>query len=358
MTLRDQRQSEFAQRWLKSGRRSILHLCPRFGKIRTSIKILQEYTNPKVLVAYPDNKIRDSWKEDFKIMGYDDSNVTYTTHRSIKKYENEQYDLVIIDEIHLLSKAQIVACQHLTFINREVLGLSGTLSSGTEKYLRRTLGMNVAAVYSIKQAIAEKVITDYEIKIITVKLDDKVMKDYSGKVKTEKKYYEGLSYVIKKLEEEEKDTMFLRLKRKSVIQNSYSKIQKTKTLLNNLKDKRVLVFCGTTAISDSLGTASYHSKTKDKVLFEEFSRGEGNHLAVVKIGNTGVTYKPLNCVILNDFDSNSQNLTQKINRCMAYEYDNPEKKATIYIITTDEEVELKWLDSALRFFDKNKIKYL
>ena len=81
-------------------------------------------------------------------------------------------------------------------------------------------------------------------------------------------------------------------------------------------------------------------------------------MAVVKIGNTGVTYKPLNKVIINYFDSNAENLAQKINRCMAMEYDTPDKKSEIYIISSNESVELKWLEKALEFFDKSKVKYV
>jgi hypothetical protein len=153
------------------------------------------------------------------------------------------------------------------------------------------------------------------------------------------------------------DTMFLRLARMRVIQSSLAKLNATKALLKNHKNERVLVFCGTTKIADRLGIPSYHSKSTKKEVFENFTGGEGNHLAVVKIGNTGVTYKPLNKIIINYFDSNGENLAQKINRCMAMEYDNPDKKAQIYIITTDEIVELKWLSKALEFFDKDKIKY-
>ncbi|HEY5587381.1 MAG TPA: hypothetical protein VIK86_00335, partial [Candidatus Paceibacterota bacterium] len=84
----------------------------------------------------------------------------------------------------------------------------------------------------------------------------------------------------------------------------------------------------------------------------------GNHLAVVNIGNTGITYKPLNFVIVNYFDSNAENLTQRINRCMSMEYDNPDKKAHIFIISTDEKIEGAWLAKALEFFSPEKIKYL
>jgi hypothetical protein len=41
---------------------------------------------------------------------------------------------------------------------------------------------------------------------------------------------------------------------------------------------------------------------------------------------------------------------------MAMEYNNPDKKAQIYIISTNEEVEEKWLNKSLEFFDKDKIK--
>lgn len=99
MTIRDRRQKEFAQMWLNSDRRKILNLCPRFGKIRTSINILQHFKPKlkKVLIAYPDNKIKDSWQADFKELGYNDANVTYTTHLSLKKYVDEKFDIVIVD---------------------------------------------------------------------------------------------------------------------------------------------------------------------------------------------------------------------------------------------------------------------
>ena len=71
-----------------------------------------------------------------------------------------------------------------------------------------------------------------------------------------------------------------------------------------------------------------------------------------------MTYKPLDKVIINYFDSNAENLAQKINRCMAMEYNTPDKKAHIYIVSTTEPTELKWLKKALEFFDENKIKYI
>ena len=357
MTIRDKRQKEFAKVWLKS-KHGILLLAPRFGKIRTSIKILEKLKPESILIAYPDNKIKDAWQTDFEDLGYDDSIVTYTTHLSLKKYAEQSFDIVIIDEIHLLSEAQIEVCKDLFDVNGQILGLTGTLSSWTERTLEEELDIHVIAHYPIEKAIEEGVIVDYEIHVVRVPLDNTVYNDYKGKLKTEKKHYDGVSWVINKLQNSGTDTMFLRLARMRLIQSSLAKTNATKALLAAHNDERVLVFCGTTAVADNLGIPSYHNKSKEKEIFEDFAEGKGNHLAVVKIGNTGVTYKPLDKVIINYFDSNAENLAQKINRCMAMEYNTPDKKAHIYIVSSDELVELKWLQKALEFFDKNKIKYL
>jgi len=366
MTIRDRRQKEFADVWLKQGRHGILNLCPRFGKIFTTINILEELKPKNVLIAYPDNKIKQSWKDDFVKRGYDTSNVTYTTHLSLKKHLSEQFDLIVIDEIHLLSEAQINVAKeminnHLKFshlYNGDVLGLTGTLSKWTEKTLREELELNVMATYTIEQAINDGVVVDYEITVVTVPLDKKRKQKYKTGQRTEKEQFDSYGYVIDSLERQGKTTMFVRLGRMRIIQNSVAKMEKTRELLKKHKDERVLVFCGVTKIADELGIPSYHSKKEERNIFDNFVEGKGNHLAVVKIGNTGVTYNPLNRVIINYFDSNGENLAQKINRCMAMEYSNPGKKAYIYIVSSNESVELKWLNKALEFFDKKKIKHI
>lgn len=358
--LRDKRQKEFADEWLK-WRWGILYLCPRFGKIYTTINILETMPdNIKILIAYPDKEIKKSWDQDFKKRGYNNSNIVYTTHLSIKKYENEKFNLIIIDEIHLLSDAQIDSCFHLFMINKNVLGLTGTLSSWTEKTLYEKLNLKVVGFYPMSLGIKEGIISDYEITIHKIPLDNVQKGMFKKKERTELQQYKALSYVInlKMKTDSFNSTMFLRLSRMRIIQNSIAKRYKTISLLKEFSHERILVFCGLTKIADNLGIPSFHNKMKEKDIFEKFANGEGKHLAVVKIGNSGVTYKPLNKVIINYFDSNSENLAQKIFRCMGIEYNNPDKKADIHIIATTEPEEQKWLNKALEFFDKSKVKYI
>jgi hypothetical protein len=358
MTLRDKRQQEFADVWLNHGKFGILNLCPRFGKIRTTINILKKLKPKTLLIAYPDNKIKESWQDDFRACNYTDGFITYTTHLSLHKYKEESFDIVVLDEIHLLSEAQIEAAKELIANNEHVLGLTGTMTEWTKRTLFDELRLNVVAEYPIEQAIEEGVIVDYEITVVRVPLDNIRKNNYKGKIRTEKAQFDAYGWVIDSLEKQGKATMFLRLARMRIIQNSVSKMEKTREILKKHKDERVLVFCGVTKIADALGIPSYHSKKEEKEIFQNFVDGKGNHLAVVRIGNTGVTYKPLNRVIINYFDSNAENLAQKINRCMAMEYDTPDKKAMIYIVSSYEEVEQKWLKKALEFFDKSKIKYV
>lgn len=360
MDTRSRRQVEFAKVFLKERRNGILYLCPRFGKCRVAIHILETVENPKVLIAYPDVKIKQSWEEEFVKMGYDNPNISFTTHRSLFKHDQEDYDLVIVDEIHLLSKAQISVLKTIRRRNLRILGLTGTLSSFTQKALKKALGLDVLATYSMEQAIEEKVVTDYQITVKLVALDKRVPVQFGKKIKSEKAHFDAYSYIINQIESSESggDTKHLRLARMRIIQNSIAKLFTTKQLLNEFSQERILIFAGLTATADQMGCPVYHSKAGEKEIFEDFASGSGKHLAVVKIGNTGVTYKPLNKVIINYFDSNSENLAQKIFRCMAMEYDNPEKKADIWIISSDEEVELQWLRKSLEFFDESKVKYL
>lgn len=359
-TLRDKRQKEFADKWLNNGRFGILLLAPRFGKIKTTIEIFKKLNPSSILIAYPDLKIEKSWKDDFEKFEYSHPDVTFTTHLSMKKYMDNKYGMIVIDEIHLLSDAQLDVLETIINNNNDenILGLTGTMTSYTEDEIFQRTGLDVIARYPIEQAVKEGVIVDYQITVLTVPLDDTKVLDYKGKKRTEKKQFDALSWVINQNELKGQNTMFLRLNRMRIIQKSIAKLEATKRILNSHPNDRILVFCGVTEVADNLGCPSYHSKSSEKQMFMDFAEGEGNHMAVVKIGNTGVTYKPLNKVIINYFDSNGENMAQKILRCMAMEYDNLEKKANIVIISSNESVELKWLNKALEFFDREKVKYI
>ncbi len=69
-----------------------------------------------------------------------------------------------------------------------------------------------------------------------------------------------------------------------------------------------------------------------------------------------VTFKPLSLGIINYVDSNSENFGQKVSRFLNYDFNSD--KAIVYIVTTDTETELGWIDKALKFLDPSKIKWM
>lgn len=385
--LRNKRQQEFANIWLKS-KYGILYLCPRFGKIKTTINCLQAFDRPKILIIHPIETIKKSWEDDFVYWGYV-CDVTYCTTASLWKLaENPKlFDVVIMDEVQMFSPANLQEMKKLIAAgNKNVLGLSGTISSQTASELSQTLNMPILAEYPIEQAIKEKVITDYKIHVVMTDLDNKEKyivpsKKHPDFKVTEKNNYEYLTSRMEEIKQEVKDNNekmvermaakglmpdfedfekvdlgMLPLQRMAILKKSIAKRKTTLGVMERFKGDRMLIFCGTTAIADSLGVPVYHSKDKDKEVKDAFCRGEGDILATVDMFEAGVTIKPISRAIINSFDSNPENLAQRVSRLTGFEYDSPDKVAMIYIICTDT-IEKDWLLKALEFFDLEKVSY-
>lgn len=355
--LKNKLQEDWSNQAIKLGLNGILHIAPRAGKTICALKIAEKINAKNILVVYPDNKIRNSWLEDIEKTNFK-ANFTFTTYLSLHKHINI-YDLIIYDELHSTSEAQREEIRKLLKLNKKWIGMSGSLSKDTLKELNYWFKAKIIVNYPIEQAIEDGIISNYEIHVITTKLDNKVLfKNKKGKLLTEKKQCENYTFIIEQLKREGRNIFFLALARMRLIQNSIAKINKTKELLKQFKDNRVLIFSGLTKTANAFGTTVHHSKNENEDAFINFAEGKSkfNHLAVVKIGNSGVTFKNLDKVILNYFDSNEESTAQKICRCLLLE-DNPDKISHIYIICTNEEFELNWLKKALRMFKQSKISY-
>src|ERR1041385_1405153 len=148
MNFRDKLQERWASEFTSGEGKGILHLCPRSDKTRTAIRIFCKVQRllgyrPRILICYPDKNIQQSWESDFKAVGYKNPDITYVTHVSLKKEVQNRYDIIVCDEIHLLSLNQKSSFKDLMKSNPTsyILGLSGTLSSNTEFELKRDLGL-------------------------------------------------------------------------------------------------------------------------------------------------------------------------------------------------------------------------
>lgn len=353
--MREQRQKDAVKAYLDSDGKTIIYAAPRFGKIKVAIDIMNAkgYKNP--LIVAPRKDIKEGWVSDFKKWKFKGT-MEFSTFASIKKMVGTGYlyDFLIVDEPHELSVNQQKLLYPLVQ-TLPTLGLTGTMTNKTANELYDNLGLDTCYKYTIDQAVREGILADYEMCIHRVPLDNKryIYTSSKGKRYTEKGYFDLYMFVRKQV----KMKHFIDMKLINIIQNSQAKLAKTKELLEESHRDRVLVFCGTTETADNLDIPVYHSKSKDTEVFSSFCKGEKyDQIATIKMMQAGITISPIHKGIINYTSGNPEDCAQKICRFLGFEYANPNKKAEIHIISTNEEFEIGRLKTALLFFDQTKIK--
>lgn len=344
-------QEKWGEEWLASSRRAILFLSCRAGKTRVALDIARKRGAKRLLVAFPRNDIQASWEKEIELMGMD-VEVEYTTFLSLHKCQGE-YDLRIYDEIHEASNNVL----DVMSVKGEVIALSGTMTNTTEGNILKKTGLYVCSRYTIEEAVADGVICDYEINVHRIALDTKTpyIKTKKGLV-TEKRSFDNISYVLSGMKG--KQRKFMELKLISILKNSLAKEEYTKDLIDIYRGERLLIFCGLTDMADRLGVPVYHSKKKEQETFDSFCRGDIPHMACVKMLQAGITIKPIQRILLNYASGASESTAQMICRALGREYDAPEKKATIDLLTINEAFDRQRVETALNFFEKSKINYV
>lgn len=336
----------------------VVEVAPRVGKTKITIDALNTVEKEiSVLILAPRKEIFESWKEEMKKWNLRDNiKVEFLWSNSISK-NKKAYNLIIADEIHaynlkvlnLLSKEQLKGTR--------ILALTGTLDGDTEFLLETMLKLNVLYTYSVEQAIADKIIADYEIICVGCDLDYRDKYVLGGnkenaflQTEAEAYAYWDTAYTQAKQRQKWSSLRFLMSKRLDVIYNARSKQKVTEDILS-LVD-RCIIFSGRQDIADKLGDNSFHSKS-DKDSLKQFSEGKIDKLSVVAMVSMGITIPDLKVAVFNQLKSGENLAVQQAMRAMNMDGG---RKATIYIVylrNTQDEV---WMRSALKGFESNKIK--
>lgn len=348
---RNHMQNEAVEAFISGNKKDIINVCPRGGKVCITLNILKKEGAENVLVAYPRHDIKDGWEEEIERLGMDHLNIEYTTFHSAKKYMDREYDYLVVDEIHETSDNQLDVLDGLVE-KTNTIGLTGTLTQKCLSNIERRIGLGVCYEYSIQQAIEDGVLCDYEIFVHTVELDDRkiIHTTKKGRNYTEKGLYRMYSNLAKK------NPIFVN-KLGNIIQNSQSKLLKTKELLEG--DDRIIVFCGTMDVADALGIPSYHSGNRNEELFKSFCKGEIPKIATIKMAKAGIKIVPIQRALFNYMSGQPMTAAQSICRVLAPEIWMEDKKARVDIIMSNTEYEkIRIMNTALKFFDNDKITYL
>lgn len=359
MNKRDEIQKLAVQEYLSGKKKTLFNLSVRMGKCRVGVMIMQELDAKKVLILYPNVKIKESWENEFDKMNYHPGSVHYSTYRSMENAD-DIYDVIIGDEVQLMSVSNLISLDFLLKKNERFLGLSGTYSKKTKQDLWDYCQLRISHEYTTEEATEDGVVSNYNVIIKQFSLSNilgewKKKKDGTKYFLTEKTKSKQLTNALEYAKIRGADAIKLSaFNRMRWINKCPSLKHNILLLLSQLKDKRILVFGGETSFIDELGIKTHHSKNEKENNLDKFINKEINQLALVNIGATGITFEELDTIIITNINSNCENLFQKLARSLLYEKG---KTSTIYILCSTEDYQQKWLNKGISEIPKERIKY-
>lgn len=335
-------------------------MCTGSGKSRVSIMALKELKSKTIALIVPTVKLRDNnWKEEFEkwdaIKYYD--KIKRYCYASIAKVIDEDFDLVICDEIHNITENNVVFFKNNKV--KRVIGLTATVPEDDIKYEIINKIAPVKFTYTLSEGVKDGVVSPYEIKVVETRLDHKNKSVKAGKkgnyyYVTERKKYENLSRLINILRYGGKDPIWATMSRMRFIYDLESKTELAKKILDQYidKDLRTIIFCGSIKQADELCKHRYHSKTDDKDL-QAFIDGKINRLSCVKALNEGLNIPNVDAALIVQANSKEKDLVQRVGRIVRLRDDH---KAMIWIISVLDTQDEVWVDNALSTFEN--IEYI
>ncbi len=344
----------------QSGR---LILAPRVGKTKIIIDLIKrDKIKGKILWVTPTSKLANEdipsefikWKAKIYL-----KQLETTTWKGLVNCEGD-YALIVLDEEQFMTANNSEPLFNGKLTRKVLISMTGTESkSKDKKELYVKLNVDILYKISINKAVDIGLLSNYEIKVVMVSMDQNKNIEVKYKHKTTKKEKSFMTseqkqydYLTKSLER--KRTKFGTMHRRRIIGNSPSKLGAAKYIINSLEGKK-LIFAVDRNQAEDLCDYVYHGNTEDEDL-KKFVNGEINKIAMVNKGGTGYTYTNIDYLIMTQVDSDNNGLTsQKIARTLLEQGDY---KACIWIICLQDTRDEFWLASTLESFDKDKIEYI
>ena len=310
------------------------------------------------MVVAPRVDIFKDWKKEV-IKWKLNSHITieYVWSNSLKKNKNT-YHLIVADEIHAYNVKVLGQLKLHQNKGSRILGLTGTLDSISEFHITNTLQIVPIYTYTIDQAIKDKIISDYKIYCVGCELDNVDKHIIAGTeekpfMQTEAEAYKywNNKYNTAVSNMRYSQMRFPMMRRKNIIYNSKTKINLTKKIVANID--RCLIFTGFQKIADSIGDASFHSKSSKDTL-EQLKLGAINKCSVVSMVSMGVTIPNLKVTVFNQLKSGENTAVQQAMRAMNLDGNKIATIIIVYLKNTRDEI---WMKSALKGFNSNKITF-
>lgn len=316
----------------------------RLGKTLVLIRLASTFN--KVLIAYPNKTILQGYLKDSKEFNINISHIVFTTFMSLNKHDLQDYDAVILDEVHSVS---LNLWEYIYYNEpKRLFGATGTLPTGDKlKYISRLC--NVVYTKTLDDTTNK---TSKEYIIYAHMLKPSTIQNIiltSGKKWSESQRIAFFNNKYRKSYNFQDMLMLI-----NAIKNSPTKLNYLKELVKTID--RGLVFLETTKQCDSLDYPSYHTKNNNSEQnLEDFQEGKINILTTINQISAGITFKKLSKVILLHSYASSTKSIQKLGRALNLTNDNV--IAEIHFIVLQGTIDETWFKKCIAQLDQLKITY-
>lgn len=372
---RDLAQLDAIKAWVNNNKRGTVVLSTGFGKTKVGVMIagtqLRKEKIQSVLILVPNIPLISQWRAQFKLWGYDDTNVDI---KCIKGVYNKSftYDLLIIDEIHTsLSTEYSKLFTNIKY--EQILGLTATLPHRQDHKTILDKHCPVIFTKTVKEALEAEAISDFKVYNVAVSLSKKdaaLYRLYNGKwlqaqseILTYKKTHEiddlstfDIARIYSKNKEKDRINIVSRsywsamTMRKYVCYNSSSKINVVLEIIRNFPDRKWIIFTKTIKYATALNRIllksslyhSYLSKVDRESVLHDFSNNKTKILIAVDALNAGLDVPDADAGICVSGVSTELVATQQLGRISRVAKN---KLALMFNLYSTNTVEKGWVES-------------
>jgi len=374
--VKDAEQKKALNAWAKSKFTGSIIAGTGFGKSRCGViavgKTLDSAEDGRALVIVPTTQLQEQFKDEFIKWNYEHvlDRVDIICYQSAYKLEDNHYNIVVCDEIHLgLSPEYRKFFDNNTW--DRLLCMTATPPEDIE--YKEILFAMAPLVYkiSLDKCVELGLVSPYEIVCVPIKLTDVEQQEYKKANNTfvyakyalgqfdafdQAKYIMGPGKNSATNEQKAAAAQFYRSirARKAVVDHADNKIAELQKIVIKSIGEKILVFGGSNEFTNKLADATetfstvYHSgKTKKQreQALKDFRSGDRPVLCSTKALNQGFDVADATMAVICGLTSKSLTMIQRVGRIIRYQEGKQGKIICLYVKDSQEE---KWLRNSVK----------
>lgn len=377
--VKDEEQKKAINAWAKRKFTGSIIAGTGFGKSRCGViaagKTLDTIDTAKAIVLVPTTQLQAQFRDEFSKWGYEHvlDRVDIVCYASAYKIENEHYDVVVCDEVHLGLSPEY----RKFFENNTWDRLLCMTATPPEEIEYRDILYTLAPVcyrIDLDKCVELGLVSPYNIICKPIELTDVEKQEYDKANKTfvyakyilgqfdafdRARHIMGSGKHTASNQDKAAAAQFYRAirGRKAVVDHADGKVAELQKLVINNIGEKMLVFGGSNEFTNKLADATetfstvYHSgktkKQKEQAL-KDFRSGDKPVLCSTKALNQGFDVADATMAVICGLTSKSLTMIQRVGRIVRFQEG---KIGQIFILYVKDSQEEKWLKSSVKNLD-------